>query len=177
LFAGGRSRPVDRRMQRHKPRRLRDRGILLMLARLGLPAADVACPRLNDINWNNGTLQVKGKGDTKCGCHSRRMSATLCSAIWNAGPATSIPIISSKKLKVAPSGPDGGAVGRRTGLLIPGTSGDETRQFSGDETSTWLPSRRSCGFWSTVSQSQLTGGQSASSDSVPPRMGLKLRAS
>jgi len=44
------------------PRRLRDRAILLMLARLGLRAGDVACLRLTDIDWNNGTLQVTGKG-------------------------------------------------------------------------------------------------------------------
>ena len=68
------------------PRRLRDRAILLMLARLGFRAGDVACLRVTDIDWKNGTLQVTGKADTKCGCHSRRMSATLCSAIWNAGP-------------------------------------------------------------------------------------------
>ena len=44
------------------PRRLRDRAILLMLARLGLRAGDVACLRLTDIDWNNGTLLVTGKG-------------------------------------------------------------------------------------------------------------------
>jgi site-specific recombinase XerD len=44
------------------PRRLRDRAIVLMLARLGLRAGDVACLRLTDIDWNNGTLQVTGKG-------------------------------------------------------------------------------------------------------------------
>jgi site-specific recombinase XerD len=42
--------------------RLRDRAILLMLARLGLRSGDVAALRLSDIDWNNGTLQVKGKG-------------------------------------------------------------------------------------------------------------------
>lgn len=43
-------------------RRLRDRAILLMLARLGLRSGDVAALRLSDIDWNNGTLQVTGKG-------------------------------------------------------------------------------------------------------------------
>jgi site-specific recombinase XerD len=42
--------------------RLRDRAILLMLARLGLRSGDVAGLRLGDIDWNNGTLQVTGKG-------------------------------------------------------------------------------------------------------------------
>jgi site-specific recombinase XerD len=44
------------------PGRLRDRAILLMLARLGLRSGDVAALRLGDIDWNNGTLQVTGKG-------------------------------------------------------------------------------------------------------------------
>jgi len=42
--------------------RLRDRAILLMLARLGLRSGDVAALRLSDIDWNNGTLRVSGKG-------------------------------------------------------------------------------------------------------------------
>ena len=44
------------------PGRLRDRAIVLMLARLGLRAGDVAHLRLKDIDWNDGTLQVIGKG-------------------------------------------------------------------------------------------------------------------
>jgi site-specific recombinase XerD len=44
------------------PRRLRDRAILLILTRLGLRSGDVARLRLNDIDWNSGTLQVTGKG-------------------------------------------------------------------------------------------------------------------
>lgn len=44
------------------PGRLRDRAILLMLARLGLRSGDVAALRLGDIDWDNGTLQVTGKG-------------------------------------------------------------------------------------------------------------------
>ena len=42
--------------------RLRDRAILLMLARLGLRSGDVARLRLADIDWNSGTLLVTGKG-------------------------------------------------------------------------------------------------------------------
>lgn len=41
---------------------LRDRAMILMLARLGLRAGDVAHLRLKDIDWNSGTLQVMGKG-------------------------------------------------------------------------------------------------------------------
>jgi site-specific recombinase XerD len=44
------------------PGQLRDRAILLMLARLGLRSGDVARLRLTDIDWNSGTLQVTGKG-------------------------------------------------------------------------------------------------------------------
>ena len=44
------------------PVRLRDRAILLMLARLGLRSGDVAALRLGDIDWNNGTFEVTGKG-------------------------------------------------------------------------------------------------------------------
>jgi site-specific recombinase XerD len=44
------------------PGRLRDRAIVLMLVRLGLRSGDVAQLRLIDSDWNNGTLQVIGKG-------------------------------------------------------------------------------------------------------------------
>jgi len=44
------------------PGRLRDRAILLMLARLGLRSGDVARIRLADIDWSSGTLLVTGKG-------------------------------------------------------------------------------------------------------------------
>jgi site-specific recombinase XerD len=42
--------------------RLRDRAIVLILARLGLRAGDLAHLHLTDIDWNSGTLQVTGKG-------------------------------------------------------------------------------------------------------------------
>jgi len=44
------------------PHRRRDRAILLLLARLGLRAGDVARLRLADIEWQTGTLRVSGKG-------------------------------------------------------------------------------------------------------------------
>lgn len=44
------------------PARLRDRAIVLLLSRLGLRAGDVAQLQFADINWENGTLQVMGKG-------------------------------------------------------------------------------------------------------------------
>ena len=39
----------------------RDRAILLLLARLGLRAGEVAALRLDDIDWHQATLQVSGK--------------------------------------------------------------------------------------------------------------------
>jgi integrase/recombinase XerD len=45
-----------------KPHGTRDRAILLLLARLGLRAADILNMRLDDIAWANGTLRVRGKG-------------------------------------------------------------------------------------------------------------------
>jgi site-specific recombinase XerD len=44
------------------PARRRDRAILLLLARLGLRAGDVAGLRIADIEWETGTLRVSGKG-------------------------------------------------------------------------------------------------------------------
>jgi integrase/recombinase XerD len=44
-----------------KPQGIRDRAILLLLARLGLRAGDVLMIRLGDIAWNEGTIRVRGK--------------------------------------------------------------------------------------------------------------------
>ena len=45
-----------------KPHGIRDRAILLLLARLGLRAGDILDMRLDDIAWADGTLRVPGKG-------------------------------------------------------------------------------------------------------------------
>jgi integrase/recombinase XerD len=45
-----------------KPHGIRDRAILLLLARLGLRAGDVLMMRLGDIAWNESTIRVRGKG-------------------------------------------------------------------------------------------------------------------
>ena len=45
-----------------RPGGVRDRAILLLLARLGLRARDVSSLRLGDIEWDEGTLRVHGKG-------------------------------------------------------------------------------------------------------------------
>jgi site-specific recombinase XerD len=41
---------------------IRDRAILLLLARLGLRAGDILGMRLDDVAWDEGTLRVRGKG-------------------------------------------------------------------------------------------------------------------
>lgn len=45
-----------------KPVGVRDRAILLLLARLGLRAGDILDMRLDDVAWAEGTLRVRGKG-------------------------------------------------------------------------------------------------------------------
>ena len=40
---------------------LRDRAVILLLARLGLRASDVAALRFADIDWEDGSIPVKGK--------------------------------------------------------------------------------------------------------------------
>lgn len=45
-----------------QPARVRDRAIMLLLARLGLRAGDVVQLRLADVDWDQGTIQVTGKG-------------------------------------------------------------------------------------------------------------------
>jgi site-specific recombinase XerD len=45
-----------------KPEGVRDRAVLLLLARLGLRAGDIVAMRLGDLDWRSGTLRVRGKG-------------------------------------------------------------------------------------------------------------------
>jgi site-specific recombinase XerD len=46
----------------NSPTGLRDRAILLLLARLGLRASDIVSLRLGDLDWKRATLSVRGKG-------------------------------------------------------------------------------------------------------------------
>jgi integrase len=41
---------------------IRDKAVLLLLARLGLRGGDIMSMRLSDIEWDQGTLRVSGKG-------------------------------------------------------------------------------------------------------------------
>ena len=47
---------------RATPAGLRDRAVLLLLARLGLRASDILSLRLDDLDWQQATLSVRGKG-------------------------------------------------------------------------------------------------------------------
>lgn len=47
---------------RNGPQGLRDRAIVLLLIRLGLRAGDIASLRPNDIDWQDASLLVRGKG-------------------------------------------------------------------------------------------------------------------
>jgi integrase len=44
------------------PSGIRDKAILLLLARLGLRAGDILAMRLGDVDWKDGTIRVSGKG-------------------------------------------------------------------------------------------------------------------
>ena len=41
---------------------LRDHAVLLLLARLGLRAGEVAALTLDDVDWRSGELLIRGKG-------------------------------------------------------------------------------------------------------------------
>jgi len=45
-----------------KPLGIRDRAILLLMVRLGLRAGDIMAMRLDDLDWEDGTVRVLGKG-------------------------------------------------------------------------------------------------------------------
>ena len=48
-----------------RPQGLRDQAIILLLARLGLRAGDIINMCLDDINWPEGSLTVRGKRKTE----------------------------------------------------------------------------------------------------------------
>ena len=54
--------------------RRRDRAIVLLLARLGLRAGDVAQLRLDDIEWETGSLRVQASRATRCVYRFRKTS-------------------------------------------------------------------------------------------------------
>jgi integrase len=50
------------RCERKSPDGMRNYAVLLLLARLGLRACEVVALNLNDIDWKNGRITVRGKG-------------------------------------------------------------------------------------------------------------------
>lgn len=47
---------------RNHSKGVRDRAVLLLLARLGLRAGDIVALRIDDLDWKQGTMRVRGKG-------------------------------------------------------------------------------------------------------------------
>lgn len=45
-----------------RPHGVRDRAVILLLARLGLRAGDIVMMRLDDLDWDAGSVRVRGKG-------------------------------------------------------------------------------------------------------------------
>ena len=64
---------------------LRDVAVLLLLARLGLRAGEVAAIRLEDIDWRAGEMLVHGKGHREGRCRCRSTSAKRWSGICRSG--------------------------------------------------------------------------------------------
>ena len=69
----------------------RDFAVLMLLARLGLRAGEVAALELDDIDWRAGEIVIRGKGRRESGCRcpptsARRWPAT-CAAAARPGPA------------------------------------------------------------------------------------------
>jgi len=68
----------------------RDRGILLLLARLGLRARDVAELRLADIDWQAATIAVCGKGQREVRLPLPQDAGDALIA-WLTGPRPAVP--------------------------------------------------------------------------------------
>jgi site-specific recombinase XerD len=74
---------------RDTERSKRDYAILLLLARLGLRAGDVAAMELDDIEWRTGEVQVRGKRSRDRFPLSEEVGAALASYIRRARPTCS----------------------------------------------------------------------------------------
>ncbi|MEZ6035633.1 MAG: tyrosine-type recombinase/integrase [Planctomycetaceae bacterium] len=60
-----------------KPHGVRDRAILLLLARLGLRGGDITAMRVGDLDWDEGTVKVLGKGRRKPVCLCLKMPGSF----------------------------------------------------------------------------------------------------
>ncbi len=73
---------------------LRDRAMLLLLARLGLRAGDVRALRLDDIDWREGSLRVSGKSRRHTRLPlSQEVGDALLAYIERARPTTPLPLV------------------------------------------------------------------------------------
>lgn len=71
------------------PAGIRDRAILLLLARLGLRAGDIVHSRLEDIDWKEATIQVCGKGRRQTRLPlSQEVGQAIVDYLQHARPAT-----------------------------------------------------------------------------------------
>ena len=68
-------------IDRHTALGRRDYAVLLLLARLGLRASEVAFLELDDIDWKTGRLTVRSKGRSGSSCHCSQRSAKRSSPI------------------------------------------------------------------------------------------------
>lgn len=86
------------------PLGVRDRAVLLLLARLGLRAGDVAALQWNDIDWHDGTLRVAGKNrrETRLPLPQEVGDAILC---YGAHHRPDVPSASVFLTTIAPLGP------------------------------------------------------------------------
>jgi len=87
----------------------RDYAILVLLARLGLRAAEIAALRLDDIDWRAGEIVVRGKGHTEeclpLPCDVLKRSLTTCAMARPRRPEREVFLRASAPLRgLAPEG-------------------------------------------------------------------------
>lgn len=86
------------------PTGIRDRAILLLLARLGLRAGDIMRLRIDDIDWQQGSLRVCGKGRREAKLPLPQDAGdALLRYLTDARPDVAIPQVFLRSL--APCGP------------------------------------------------------------------------
>ncbi|MEW5980450.1 MAG: site-specific integrase [Acidobacteriota bacterium] len=87
---------------RQTARGKRDFAVLLLLARLGLRGGEVAALTLDNIDWHNGTLTVRGKGDRKAQFPmGHDVGAALADYLQNGRPRVASRIIFCRALAPA----------------------------------------------------------------------------
>lgn len=82
---------------------VRDRAILLLLARLGLRAGDILSLRLTHIDWHRRRCRFVARGGGRRDYHCRKTPAMPCSLIWIRRGRTS-PMVESSSCRMHQSG-------------------------------------------------------------------------